>query len=927
MANDFKGYDEYDESDFLVHYGTPRHSGRYPWGSGKKPQRSKDFVARVDYYRYKGFKDVDIAKMEGISTTEFRKRLGIARTDERRANIAMAQRLKAKGMSNVAIGERLGHNESYVRTLLKEGAAVKAERLNVTADLLKDAVDSKKYIDVGSAVNEYVGVSNTTFKNAIKKLTDSGDYEKVTINVKQIANPLQYTNVDVLVKKGTSKSEIFDHLDKVTMPAEYFVDKNDPKSRVKINPPVNVSSKRVAVVYDEEGGTLRDGLIELRRGVPDLDLGNSRYAQVRIGIDGTHYAKGMAVYADDLPDGIDIRFNTNKHVGTPVLGTDNDKSVFKKQKGDPNNPFGATIDRQNYFIDPKTGERVQGALNIVQEEGKWGDWKKSLASQMLSKQPIELAKKQLNLAKAESDEEFEAIKGLTNPVLKKQMLLQFADSCDSDAVDLKAAALPRQGSHVLLPVPSLKDNEIYAPNYEDGEEVVLIRYPHGGIFEIPRLKVNNKNKEAINMMGKNPIDAVGIGHKAAEQLSGADFDGDTALVIPTKGVKIKTHDPYKELQEFDHKAIYANHEGMRVMTPKMKGKEMGSITNLITDMTLLGAPDEDIIRAVKHSMVIIDAEKHKLDFEQSYIDNGIAELKTKYQGGPTKGASTLISKASAEYRVPMRSKKDYTDPETGERIKWIDPKTGKINWAYKNEYYVKRNKKTGEPVLDEDGNPKMVQKKPLSSTYMYETDDAYTLSSGHPMESVYADYANYMKALGNKARKETLKIQNPKWNRGSTTLAYKEEILSLDKKLKDAQKNAPLERKAQMVANQNLKVKLAENPELENDKDALKKLKNNLLRDARDTVGASKQQIKFTDREWEAIQAGAISATKQEDIFKNCDQDMLKNRAMPKSTDTFTPATKGRILAMLDSGWTTKELAEKFGVSTSTISRIKKEGA
>lgn len=916
MSDEFKGFDEMEDQDSLTHYGTPRHSGRYPWGSGKKPQRSKNFVSRVDYYRYKGFKDTEIAKMEGISTTEFRKRLSIARNEAKRADVAMAQRLKEKGMSNVAIGQRMGHNESYVRTLLKEGASIKSERLNATTDILKDSVNSKKYIDVGSAVNSYVGVSKNTFDNAVKKLIDTGEYEKVQINVKQISNPLQYTNVDVLVKKGTPKSEIFENLDKVSLPVEYFVEKNNASSRERINPPVNINSKRVSVVYAEDGGTDRDGLIELRRNVPDLDMGNSRYAQVRIGIDGTHYAKGMAVYSDDLPDGIDIRFNTNKRVGTPMYGQDKDNTVFKKQKDDPDNPFGATIDRQNYYLNSK-GERVQGALNIVQEEGRWGDWKKSLAAQMLSKQPVELAKKQLNLAKAESDEEFETIKNLTNPVLKKQLLLEFADSCDADAVDLKAAALPRQASHVILPVPSLKGKEIYAPNYEDGEEVVLIRYPHGGIFEIPRLKVNNKNREAIKMMGKNPIDAVGINSKTAEQLSGADFDGDTVLVIPTKGVKIKTHDPYKELQEFDPKTQYHSREGMRVMTAKMKGKEMGSITNLITDMTLLGADENEIIRAVKHSMVVIDAEKHKLDFEQSYIDNNIAELKTKYQGGPNKGASTLISKSTSEQRVAMRTKKNHIDPETGERVSWIDPKTGKINWAYKHDYYEQTLK---------NGEKRLKERLPISSTKMYEADDAFELSSGHPMETVYGEYANHMKSLGNQARKETLKIKTPAWNRGATTLAYKDEIASLDKKLDKARKNAPLERKAQMIANQNLKTKLAENPELVNDGDALKKLKNNLLRDAREVAGAGKEPISFSDREWEAIQAGAISATKQEEIFKNCDKDALKARAMPKDTGTITTATKGRIMAMLESGWTTKELAEKFGVSTSTISKIKKEG-
>lgn len=32
--------------DYIEHYGTPRHSGRYPWGSGKNPQRNQDILSR-----------------------------------------------------------------------------------------------------------------------------------------------------------------------------------------------------------------------------------------------------------------------------------------------------------------------------------------------------------------------------------------------------------------------------------------------------------------------------------------------------------------------------------------------------------------------------------------------------------------------------------------------------------------------------------------------------------------------------------------------------------------------------------------------------------------------------------------------------------------------------------------------------------------
>lgn len=921
MASEFK-------EDFLAHYGTPRHSGRYPWGSGKKPQRSKNFVSRVKYYRDQGVPDTEIAKIEGISTTEFRKRLSIAKTESRRADITMANRLKAKGMSNVAIGQRMGVNESQVRSLLKEGANYRAEKLDATNEMLKNSVDSKKYIDVGSGVNKHMGVGQVTLDNAVKNLVDSGEYKIEKINVPQVSNPSNYTTVKVLTKSDVSKQELFDNMDKISMPVEYMVD-GDPKNRKTIHAPINIDGKRIMVRYAEDGGTEKEGVMEIRRGVKDLDMGNSNYAQVRIGFqgfddeyhpdhdNGKYYLKGMAVYMDkkteeSLPDGVDIIFNSNKTKDKPV------SKVFKEQKDDPENPFGAEIKRQNDWKDGD--EEHLGALNIVSEEGKWGEWKKSLASQVLSKQSLELAKKQLNLAAAESDEEFETIKSLTNPVLKKKLLEEFGDACDADAVDLKAAALPRQASHVILPVPSLKDKEIYAPNYEDGEEVVLIRFPHGGIFEIPRLKVNNKNKEAQEVIGTNPIDAVGINSKVAEQLSGADFDGDTVLVIPTKGVKIKTSEPLEGLKTFDHKAEYGYHEGMRVMTKAMKGQEMGSITNLITDMTLLGAPPEEIERAVKHSMVVIDAEKHKLDFEQSYQDNNIAELKTKYQGGANRGASTLISKATSEQRVANRTRRG------------IDPETGEILYKEKPETYVK-NKKVTDPVtgevtyvpqLDRQGNPKIVEKLPIKSTKMYEKKDAFELSSGHPMETIYAEYANHMKALGNQARKESLSVTSPTWNRGATTLAYKDEIQSLNNKLDKALMNAPLERKAQMIARQKLKTIEEANPEIKQDKDEYKKYRNIALREGRELSGAGKDYINITDREWEAIQAGAISPTKQLEIFNNCDQDRLKKRAMPRNNDGLSNASKNRIKAMLDAGYTTKDIAEKFDISTSTVSAIKK---
>src|SRR5207237_3661976 len=76
--------------------------------------------------------------------------------------------------------------------------------------------------------------------------------------------------------------------------------------------PVSIDSKRIDVRYKENGGAEADGVIYVRPGVKDVTLGKSQYAQVRVAVDGTHFLKGMAVYKDDLPRGVDLQFNTSK---------------------------------------------------------------------------------------------------------------------------------------------------------------------------------------------------------------------------------------------------------------------------------------------------------------------------------------------------------------------------------------------------------------------------------------------------------------------------------------------------------------------------------------------------------------------------------------------------------------------------------------
>ena len=893
--------DDFDPIDILKHYGTPRHSGRYPWGSGENPyQRSMNVIGRIEELKEKGMSEIDIAKSMGFrSTTELRAQKAIARQEARKALMAEAVRLQKKGMGASAIGKRLGLNESSVRSLLNPAAAERTTRTQAISSMLADEVKAKKYIDIGEGTELHIGTTKTALETAVRKLEDSGDYKRFVLKVEQMGNPGKYTWVKVLAPKGTTYKEIYDNMDQVRPVGKYS--ENDGRTFLNLEPPVSVDSKRIEVKYAEQGGTEKDGVIELRRGVPDISLGNAHYAQVRIAVDGTHYLKGMAMYADDLPPGVDIRVNSNKHEGTPWKG-EGDYTVFKKMKDDKDNPFGASIRgeetlklAQRHYID-SDGKKKLSALNVVNEEGDWGSWSKTLASQMLSKQPVALAKKQLDLALTEKRDELSEIEKVTNPVVKKKLLLSFADDCEAAAVHLKAAALPRQQSHVLLPIKSLKENEIFAPNYKNGESVVLIRYPHAGKFEIPLLTVNNKNPEASEVIGKNSKDAVGINPKVAGILSGADFDGDSVLVIPIKNQNIQVSAPLKGLKDFDTREAYPGYEGMTKLTAANKQKQMGVTTNLITDMTLKGADPNELARAVRHSMVIIDAEKHELNWKQSETDNGIAELKKKYQ--PDGGASTLISRAKSTMYVPQRK----------EAYPTIDPETGK-----------KRYVETGETYTYKDANGNVVSKPRLTkSTKMAEADDAFSLSSGTPMENAYAKYANSLKVMALNSRKEAVALEPIKYNKESAK-TFASEVASLKAKLTIALKNKPLERRAQLVANKTYKAKLQANPDM--DSDHKKKMKSQALEAARYMTGAKKQQVVITDREWKAIQSGAISATLLSQIIENSDQDRLKQLATPRASTTLSDARIARIHAMSNSGYTNAEIADQLGVSTSTVSK------
>lgn len=880
--------------EILMHYGMPRRSGHYPWGSDDNPyQHSGDFFNRVEELKKQGLSEIEIAKEIGLTTTQLRVQNSLAKDERRSLQVATAKGLREKGYSLNEIAKQMGfQNDSSVRSLLNENSEARMNKAKKTAEFLKQMVDEKGMIDVGVGVERELGISKEKLKEALTILEMEG-YNTYGGGVQQATNPGKQTNLKVLCPPGTEHKEIYD-FEKIHSVRDYdkILTENGEKVRPAFQYPESMNSKRLAINYAEDGGTQKDGVIEIRRGVEDLSLGNSHYAQVRILVDGTHYLKGMAVYADDLPDGIDVRFNTNKKKGTSV------EDVLKKIKDDPDNPFGSLIKEhggQSYYTD-KNGKEKLSLINKRAEEGDWGEWSRHLPSQFLAKQSMTLIKKQLNLAAADKVAEYDEICSLTNPTVKKVLLKSFADDCDAASIHLKAAALPRQRYQVILPLSSIKDNEVYAPNYKNGEQVALIRYPHGGTFEIPILTVNNKQTEGKRVLGTTPKDAVGISSKVAERLSGADFDGDTVMVIPTNSkIKITSTPPLKGLEGFDPKASYGP-DSTTKNYQKMKNTqtEMGKISNLITDMTLKGATQDELARAVRHSMVVIDAEKHGLDYKRSEQDNGIASLKTKYQGKPTGGASTLLSLAKSETSVPKRKGSPIINEDgslsykTADDLTYVDKQTGKI------------------------------KERSQKSTKMAETKDARTLSSGTPQEEAYADYANHLKSLANQARKEMMHTKEIAYS-SSAKLTYQKEVDSLNAKLNIALKNAPRERQAQVMANASVKAKKQSNPDMK--KPELKKASQQALTAARVRVGAVRRPIEITDREWEAIQSGAISKTNLRQIINHVDIDKIRERAMPRTTTVLSNAKINRISSMRASGYTIAEIAEALGISTSTVSK------
>lgn len=906
--------------DELFHAGT-RHSGRYKHGWGENPhQHCMDFQAYVYKLRKQKVPDIVIAKSAGLkNTTELRRRLGIADAEIEEHNRYMTQKLYNEDQySKQAIAKRLGISPTTVSKYLNPSIKSKASLTKATAEVLKKEVADKGYIDVSAGTERYLNIGSVRLKNSLALLQSEGYYLQKH-KFQQLTTDKD-TWMNVLAAPGTQWEDVQKNLVDVKLPTTVY-STDGGATYIKREKPVSIDPSRIYIRYAEDGGTQKDGVVELRRGVDDLSLGKANYAQVRIAVNDSHYIKGMAMYSDNIPDGYDIVVNSNKKQGTPMLG-DPKNTVLKPMKNDNDNPFGARIRGddelvlfQRHYTD-KDGNEKLSALNVVSEEGNWNEWSKTLASQFLSKQPPALARKQLDEMYSRFKVEYEECQSVTNPTLRAAFLEHFADECDRNSYELKAAALPRQSTKAILPVPELPDTDIYAPGYKDGEKVALVRYPHAGIFEIPVLTVNNKNAVAKNTIG-NARDAVGITPKTAEQLSGADFDGDTVLVLPIGNYNIRSKHPFKELLEFDPKSF--KNDSLPEIADETKNIQMGKATNLIADMTIKGASNSELIRAVKYSMVVIDSKKHHLDYRRAYNEFDIAQLCRDYQGSAQGGASTAITRAGAPvYSDELQVNKAYSKMSPEDKARY---KEGYTIWS-------PTGRKRGKPIKDKDGvvigweNVDRV----TTRAKMVTVDDAYDIlpegmdrSKLKEIEVVYLNHANRMKAMAKAARQEARSLVDITYNPASAKV-YSDEVEKINNDIEAIERNQPLERQAQLIATKWVRAKKIDNRGL--DKEHWNRLKKQELEAARRLVGANRIKVTLNDKQWEAIQAGAITKTKLLKLVLYADQDQLKSYAIPRTKNGVTPAVEARVRSLKNQGATLSEIAELMDLSPSTISKI-----
>lgn len=112
----------------------------------------------------------------------------------------------------------------------------------------------------------------------------------------------------------------------------------------------------------------------------------------------------------------------------------------------------------------------------------------------------------------------------------------------------------------------MPDDEIYAPSFQDGETVIVIRWPYTNNCDFPILKVNNKHRESIAVLGQAK-GVAGVSISTIMRL-GADYGGDTAIILPYRKMegdpqpKEMPEQPILEVDTANHPPHYKSESGM-----------------------------------------------------------------------------------------------------------------------------------------------------------------------------------------------------------------------------------------------------------------------------------------------------------------------------------------------------------------------------
>lgn len=175
-----------DESKMeLKHYGTPRHSGRYPWGSGKRPkqrlERSKDedddFIVSGSRVVSGVRSTVSKEKKQKESEKSPKKKATEALKEDTAYRKALAENesLKKMKISSADLAKSAGHFK---------GAASSMESVSKGVSNAWDDLHNAKYRNKDRS-KEVKDLSNAELQNVITRIRLEQEYNRITMPQKK----------------------------------------------------------------------------------------------------------------------------------------------------------------------------------------------------------------------------------------------------------------------------------------------------------------------------------------------------------------------------------------------------------------------------------------------------------------------------------------------------------------------------------------------------------------------------------------------------------------------------------------------------------------------------------------------------------------------------------------------------------------------